>query len=470
MPLDYAGKTLRGRPFQLGENLRKANFSGANLRGVNFKGLDLSGANFSHADIRGANFSNATLIGANFTKAKAGMQRHWATVLVIFSLLLSLIAGLCSVLAGSFVILLLNPYDVYLYTIIPGLMVLIMLAVFFIVTIRQGLGVGAVVMAVEMVAALPVVGAVLDAVVSKVEDDLLAPGAAAAGTMVVSVASAAVGSVVGALVGAVALAVAIAVAGGRAGSVVLVVSATPAVAMVVSVAVAPAVTLAVAVGWVGAVAVALALVVLSIYIARRALAGDEKHAFIRKIALFFSAMGGTNFYNANLTDANFTQATLKCTKFTGANLTRTRFYEAKKLHLARVGKSILDNLAIRTLLVTGNGRQKSYFGANLRGANLIGADLSYANFKEADITDATFQEANLEWANLSLTKAIGADFTSAQMTGACIEAWNIESNTKLDNIGCRFVYLLEQPKPGTDNRERRPSSGEFAPGEFTKLF
>jgi len=29
---------------------------------------------------------------------------------------------------------------------------------------------------------------------------------------------------------------------------------------------------------------------------------------------------------------------------------------------------------------------------------------------------------------------------------------------------------LEKPKPGTDDRERRPSSGEFAPGEFTKLF
>jgi Protein of unknown function (DUF2690) len=61
-------------------------------------------------------------------------------------------------------------------------------------------------------------------------------------------------------------------------------------------------------------------------------------------------------------------------------------------------------------------------------------------------------------------------FTSAHMTGACLEAWNIENTTKLDNVDCRFVYLLENYKPNTDNRERRPSSGEFAPGEFTKLF
>jgi hypothetical protein len=69
-----------------------------------------------------------------------------------------------------------------------------------------------------------------------------------------------------------------------------------------------------------------------------------------------------------------------------------------------------------------------------------------------------------------LTQAVSTDFTSAQMTGACVEAWNIESTTLLDNVDCRFIYLLEYPKPETDDRERRPSSGEFQPGEFTKLF
>jgi hypothetical protein len=65
---------------------------------------------------------------------------------------------------------------------------------------------------------------------------------------------------------------------------------------------------------------------------------------------------------------------------------------------------------------------------------------------------------------------VGTNFTNAKMTGACVEAWNIESTTQLNNVDCRFVYLLENPKPGTDDRERRPSSGDFQPGEFTKLF
>ncbi|PSP21945.1 MAG: hypothetical protein BRC52_05265 [Cyanobacteria bacterium SW_5_48_44] len=107
---------------------------------------------------------------------------------------------------------------------------------------------------------------------------------------------------------------------------------------------------------------------------------------------------------------------------------------------------------------------------NIQGANLSKANLAYANFREAVINEANFQEAILEWANLTLSQVVSTDFTNAHMTGACIEAWNIESSTKLEDVDCDFVYLLENPKPKTDDRERRPSSGKFAPGEFTKLF
>jgi uncharacterized protein YjbI with pentapeptide repeats len=214
----------------------------------------------------------------------------------------------------------------------------------------------------------------------------------------------------------------------------------------------------------------IGVIFLSTYISLQALTGNQKYEAIRKIAIAFAATGGTSFRNADLTDGDFTGATLKNTDFRKANLTRTRFYEAKKLDFARVGNSILGKRDILNLLVTGNGRGKSYAGANLKGANLIGTDLKEANLKDADISKATFQEARLEWANLTLAQAVGTDFTSAQMTGACIEAWNIDSTTKFDNVDCRFIYLLESPKPGTDERERLPSSGEFQSGEFTKLF
>jgi hypothetical protein len=45
-----------------------------------------------------------------------------------------------------------------------------------------------------------------------------------------------------------------------------------------------------------------------------------------------------------------------------------------------------------------------------------------------------------------------------------VENWNIDATTQLDEVDCQYIYLLNGQK------ERRPSSGEFQPGEFTKLF
>jgi len=208
----------------------------------------------------------------------------------------------------------------------------------------------------------------------------------------------------------------------------------------------------------------------SIFIAWRIEGRYDKDSWLDLYITALCTLKGTSFHSANLINADFTGAILKNTDFSKANIRRTRFYKAKQLNFARVDDTILTNPAVLNLLVSCNGREKSYAGANLRGANLIGADLKEANFNNADIKEATFQGANLEWANLTLSQAVGTNFTNAQMTGACLEAWNIKSTTKLDNVDCRFVYLLEYPKPETDDRERHPISGEFQRGEFTKLF
>ncbi|MEH2210341.1 pentapeptide repeat-containing protein [Nostoc sp.] len=216
--------------------------------------------------------------------------------------------------------------------------------------------------------------------------------------------------------------------------------------------------------------ISVASILFNILIGWRIQSRDDQDAWFDSVVNTFAATGGTSFYGANLINADFTGAILENTDFRKTNLTLTRFYEAKNLDFARVDDTILANRAVLNLLVTCNGRGKSYAGANLRGANLKDADLNKANLKGADIIAATFEGACLEWANLTITQAINTNFTSAHMTGACIEAWNIDSTTKLHNVDCRFIYLLEYPRLGTDDRERRPSSGEFQPGEFTKLF
>lgn len=54
------------------------------------------------------------------------------------------------------------------------------------------------------------------------------------------------------------------------------------------------------------------------------------------------------------------------------------------------------------------------------------------------------------------------------LNGACIEDWNINSATKLDDVICEFVYLKR--RMSVDDRRPNAPKTIFAPGEFTKLF
>jgi uncharacterized protein YjbI with pentapeptide repeats len=423
-------------------------FQGQNLRGKSFKGLDLREENFSYADLRGTDFTNTILKGVNFRNAKFGLPLSLVVLLLISSILLSALSGIGLKLALTPLISAVNNKFV------SGVTILFMLATFSLITIRRGLLIAGLVTLI-----VAVIIAVVAAGIGSGSDGF------------------ATGALVGVIVGVGIIA--------TFGCGVLAVSVAGAVAMNIAEKIAIAGVGVVALLGAGVVAVTEMVnnvtvvatiltgtgIILGAYIAIQALAGDKNFTFIQQIAVAFAAIGGTSFRGADLTDANFTQATLKSTDFRGAILTRTRWYQAKKLDRARVGDSILCQASIRDLLVSGNGYKKFYIGANLKGANLTGANLEKANLKEADISQATLQEANLKEANLTKTQAVGTYFTNAYLTGACLEAWNIDSTTRLDRVDCQCVYLLEHEQPGSSQRgERRPSSGKFAPGEFTKLF
>ncbi len=176
-------------------------------------------------------------------------------------------------------------------------------------------------------------------------------------------------------------------------------------------------------------------------------------------------MGGTSFYRANLTRTDFTGARLKSTNFNQAKLDKTIFHRAVKLELARPGNTLLANWRVREFLINpSTGEGQDFTKADLRGANLDNANLAHANLRLADLSQASLVNANLWGANLTEVNAVQSDFRHATLTGACVENWNIDSTTILDDVDCQYVYLLN------GEQERRPSSGEFAPGEFTKLF
>jgi uncharacterized protein YjbI with pentapeptide repeats len=124
-----------------------------------------------------------------------------------------------------------------------------------------------------------------------------------------------------------------------------------------------------------------------------------------------------------------------------------------------------DNADLRELDLSGADFSKtSMIGANLSGANLEGANLS-----KADLTDANLNRANLQSANLTAVQALSTVFTGANFTGACIQDWNINFNTRLENVKCNYVYLKSSSSSSSFS-ERRPSSESFKPGEFSSLF
>jgi len=206
-------------------------------------------------------------------------------------------------------------------------------------------------------------------------------------------------------------------------------------------------------------------------VAWRTLKGDTKFLVIRGFALAFASWGGTNFHRANLTAANFQGATLKSCNFYRATLTRTNFQGTQKLNRARPGDSLLKDWDVIDLLVTGQGSGKNLYKADLRGANLAGANLAGANLKLADLSEADLSGANLTHANLREAACVGTDFRHAQMTGAILEAWNIETSTQLEGVEATHVFLRESPNHRGD-QERRPHDPkrDFEPGDFEKYF
>lgn len=447
------------------------NFSNKKLQGRSFKGQNLEGANFSGCDIRGANFVGANLTNADFSDTKAGLNNYW----VVLSFLLSLVTGF---LTGAIAINFCNfVYSINYNNQIVGAITLTGYIAFLIVSLREGFA-NAFIKVVATVAVIGILAGIISVAFDRIEIGDIARDAARNLTL----------NIFTAVVTTIFVSFMIAIINNSA-----VISS-----LIISVITASSIPLLVKDridsiaqnGWVviTAAGIAILITLLCAAISRRVLAGDENHAFIRRIAIATAAIGGTNFQGANLTEANFTKAILKNTVFIKANLTHTIWHQVKKLELARLDNTILDNPAVRDLLVDRNPNNNSYENAYLEGAYLVDVDVKGVNFKnanlnKANLTKANFSKADLTEANLTETKltgacleesiltkaqAIGTDFTQAYFTGACgLGTWNIDGTTKLDEVNCRFVYLDDKPET---KASKLPQSGEFGRGEFTKFF
>ncbi len=166
---------------------------------------------------------------------------------------------------------------------------------------------------------------------------------------------------------------------------------------------------------------------------------------------------GANLSDANLTGANFAGTDLTGANFTGAKLTGTKLTNAKLTGV----KFDRNNL---NLLID------QYIGIKLEGINLSGTDLEGINLSRLKL-----KGCNLSGAKLIGVQALGTNFEDATLTGACIEDWNINSRTNLQNVKCDYIYLKaisseEEKKYIFTERVPHDPDKIFAPGEFTKRY
>ncbi|MBD2095440.1 pentapeptide repeat-containing protein [Trichocoleus sp. FACHB-591] len=140
------------------------------------------------------------------------------------------------------------------------------------------------------------------------------------------------------------------------------------------------------------------------------------------------------------------------------DLSRAYLFEA---NLAGANLSGVD--LSRACLIGANLTGADLSGADLQGAYASSAKLNQANLYQANLEGADLSQANLNHANLTEAIAISTNFNLAALTGACLEGWQINSATQLEDITCKYVYWQRE------QQQRQPAKGKFKPGELSQL-
>lgn len=195
---------------------------------------------------------------------------------------------------------------------------------------------------------------------------------------------------------------------------------------------------------------------------------DLRGTYLRRVHLV-----GANLIDANLDGANLRDADLADSNFCRAILIDASFDSADLKHANFDGAVLIAGDFTGAILIDTNFRDADLTSAKFYDAILIGA-----NFRDADLSGVNLNNANIKKADLSNVKlkrvqALSTNFESTNLTGACIEDWNINSQTNLQNVKCDYIYL-KYSFSKKENRyifsDRRPHHGNFKKGEFTQLF
>lgn len=416
------------------------NFAGQNLRGRSFKGQDLTGADFSDCDLRGVDFSGANLTAVKFCRAKMGYVHSLQKFILLSQLLTGLFSSFLLACWAGFLSLRikfgLEGLGVSEIEHIPQATMLLVLALS-----------GAVWWGMcyqrwrYFVMALPWFITIMGFAVVMGGGALYLSSAEVAATFVFGTVL-----IVLVIVSAIALAVLGYVALAGAGIVAV-------IAMIAMV------------GYVSGIWVGVFFVLSSIYLERHTVMDeDAPWVFLRRFDFFSNALFCTRFCDTQLQRTDFTEANLNRADFRGARFLDCRFEGAKNHHLAMTEGTPLEIRKVRELVVNSVVTETDFHGLNLQGLDFSGLDLRGFNFANSNLSFANFSGCDLREANLSEVTALGTRFNEAELTGACIQNWNIDTRTELNQIRCDFVYLTD------GKQQRNPPDSDFAAGEFSKLY
>ena len=426
-----------------------SDFSYKSLRGRSFKNQDLRGANFSYADIKGANFSDANLSNANFSYAKAGLQKRWYLAFIVLILILCCVSGFFIFAANDLQTAIMDT------EFRPELNLSIELILFFslliplLLLLKYGWKWGLISLIILFLGNYLTISIYYLEVINQILSLQLGVSI----LLILAVIVLAIGMNIflfirsrisifslGLFLFVLWLILIISLFYGQDDYNLDWLEIT-----------IPIVT-------------NLLAIITGIYIGVRTFYEDSQYLFLRKITALVTSFFGTNFQNANLTNADFYKAVLKNSNFEDAILSNTNFRDAIKLNYAHTQNTILDRGNVRDLLVTRKGAKKSYENTNLQEANLSEVDLNKANLKNANLNGAKLENANLQQANLTAVKAKNTNFYHANLTGACLANWEINDRTIFLKIKCGFVFLQEGYK------QRHPCEGDFTKEELSLFF
>ncbi|MBW4482983.1 MAG: pentapeptide repeat-containing protein [Tildeniella torsiva UHER 1998/13D] len=153
--------------------------------------------------------------------------------------------------------------------------------------------------------------------------------------------------------------------------------------------------------------------------------------------------------------------------FEGKNLSQLRL-DYVDFRQAQLNGADLSGTSLRFSLMHNSGLEKT----NLIQADLSGSDLSGAYLFDADISLAKLRNANLSNAFLGSVKALRTQFLRANLTGACIGNWQVNSETSFLNVKCDCIYVDYSFQAGRRNSpiKRVPKYSNFEENEFQDIW